>query len=432
VRKRLLTRDGFRLELAKRARLEMDEDRSGPSVLTILVEEMVVEQEANRLGIRVTKADFDQRYAEIDAQVKERSRGAQTLGDVIQLQKMSMDDFKARLEDQVRKERIASHKDHLGRALPKEDREKIAQIEIVIGQLMQRAVVVKEGLPAGVAATVNRQPITDAMFGAALETRLAETEVRRHLREVCLTILMNEEGLAATDADVEQALELDRPLYDRMRSEALKPEFRQLTYDAFLQMRYGAPVDELRKSPHRRGLFALRQRLYAQAHDADVLKAWQQGATAQYGASFVVTEILLSYEAKNTLASQVQRRTEPEALRLANDYLRRLRGGEPVDAIAKELKQRNDAGDKSILLERRLVYNRGNDLLVYPVLTTLADGAWGELVKDMSTVHVLRRESFRPAPPFEALKEVVKLNLVDQRAQEWIAEHTRDEVQVGK
>jgi len=27
---------------------------------------------------------------------------------------------------------------------------------------------------------------------------------------------------------------------------------------------------------------------------------------------------------------------------------------------------------------------------------------------------------------------VVKLNLVDQRAQEWIAEHTRDEVQIGK
>lgn len=433
VRGRLLTADEFRLALAERSKLELDEEKSGPNVvLTILVEEMVVEQEATRLGLRVTKEDFDRRYAELDGQVRDRSRGEQALADVIRIQKMSVADFRARLEDQIRKERIAAHPDHLGRSLPKDERERVAQIEIVIGQLMQRAAVVRQGLPAGTVATVNRQPITQAAFGAALETRLAETEVRRHLREICLTLLLDQEGLASTDAQVEQALELDRPLYDRMRSEALKPELRQLTFDAFLQLRYGAPVDELRKSPHRRGLFALRRRLHEQIHDADLLKAWETGARAEYGASFVVTEILMSFEIPKALVSQVKRRTREEALRLANDYLRRLRGGEPLDAVTKEIKKRNEGGDKSILLERRLSFNRGNDMRVFELASGLKDGQWGEVLETLSEVHVVLRESYRPAPAYEAIAPAVKLNLVDQRAQVWIEDHMRDEVQFAR
>ena len=314
VRGRDLSAADFEARLVERLRPEIRvSDSSALGVLQLLIEETVVLQEAARLGIRVSTEDYDRRYAEIDIEVRNRFGGAKSLANVIQEQKMTPQEFRTRIEDQIRKERIAGHPTYLGTSLPKDPSQRLAQVEVVIKQLMKKTIVELDAMPVGIVAKIGGAPITVAAFGAALRARLAESEVRRHLQEICISTLLDQEGLTFTAADVDQELELDRPLYERMRREALSPEKRELPFDGFLQLRYNASIDELHASPYRRGLFALRRRLREGVTDDDVLKAWTQGSQGEYGASIVVTDILVSFQIPKAVSEPAQRRTRDEA-----------------------------------------------------------------------------------------------------------------------
>jgi hypothetical protein len=429
----------FRLILAKRARAEMSDQNSGPfTVLQILIQETVVRQEAERLGIRVTSDDYGRRYDEIDRQVRERSGGAQTLADVVKLQRLSPEEFRARLEDVIRKERIASHPTNLGEGLPKDERAKLAQIEVVIGQVIQRAKVERDDLPPGIAARVGGEPITDAQFGKALQMRLAESEVRRHLQEHCLTLLLEHEGLGSTPAQVDAALEEDRPLWERMRVDAIDPQRQAISFDDFLLLLYGTNREELRSNPYRRGLFALRQRKAAEITEDDVRAAWVRGKATEYGPSVVATEVLLSFKIPNAVVEKAPRRTREEALRLANDVLRRIRGGEPADAVLKEIREKKDP---SFVVKRRAIMarendraavERDNDRPLWDALATLQDGEWSAPIETLSEVHLVRRETLRPAPTYEEIKAVVRGRLVDEKAQSWLQDAMRDRVVLAR
>jgi hypothetical protein len=400
-------------------------------VLAIVVEEEVVAQEASRLGIVVTPADVEAYYKSLDAQV--RADGAkrgevQTLDDVRKLQKMTAEEFRLRLEDQIRKERISAHPQYLGSGLPDDPHKRIAQIEVVIGELMKRAKVEREGLPAGVSIRVNGKPIPDERFGAMLEARLSTSEVRRWLKEYSLTILFGEEASRITDAQVEEEIEAARPQWQRAREEAVTPEMQTIDFETFLQMRFNAPVADLRTNPYRRGIFALRRQMRAAVTDEDVLKSYSSGTEGQYGASIVVTQIVVSFRAAATVAETVKRRAKDDALRLVRDFERRLKGGEPAETIEKEIKA---LGQRGVVFQKKLLWNRGNDLPLFPHAQALADGRWSEPIETMSEVTLLRRDQYRPAPSFEAVKPVVKEALVDERARSWVDTRWREQVQLG-
>ncbi len=430
VRGRDLTRAEFEARLVARVLLELaDPSSSATGVFQILIEEMVVMQEADRLGIRVTTEDYDRRYAQIDKQVRDQSGGERSLADVIGEQKLSGPEFRARLEDVIRKERIAGHPTYLGAALPKDEAARIAQVEVVIKQILKKAVVERTGLPAGVVARVNGVPMTVAAYGAALRSRLAESEIRRILQETCLTMLLDQEGLAFTPADVDQEIELDRPMFERMKLEAISSEKRDLSFEGFLQLRYAATPQELHDSAYRRGLFALRRRLRGEVTEDDVMKAWTAGLNDVYGPSIVVTDVLVSYQIEKAVVESVKRRSEDEARRVITDVARRLAAGEPLKTIEAEIKAR---GDRSMMVEHRAVINKGNDLLVYEAAMGLADGAWSQPVKVFSALHLVRREAYRPPPKFEEIKAVVKQHVVDQRAQLWLQDRMRDDVVIAR
>jgi hypothetical protein len=302
-------------------------------------------------------------------------------------------------------------------------------MEVVAGELMKRAKLEKDGLPAGVAVRVNGKPISDEAFGASLEMRLGSSEVRRYLHEYCLTLLLGDEAAQITDAQVEEEIEAARPLWQRMLEEAVKPEMKELDFESFLQMRYSAPVAELRRSPYRRGIFALRRRIRVGVSDDDVLKAFAAGTQGEYGPSIAVTEIVISFRASNTVAEPVKRRARDEAFRLIRDYERRLKGGEPAATIEKEIKA---LGQRGIVFQRRQLLNRGNDLPLFGPVQAVPDGRWTEPIETMSEVTLLRRDSYRPAPKFEAIKPLVKESLVDLRARDWIETRAREQIQLSQ
>jgi len=430
VRGRDLTRADFDARLVLRMLPELaDPASSATGVFQILIEEMVVRQEADRLGIRVSTEDYDRRYAQIDKQVRDQSGGERSLADVIREKRMTGPEFRARLEDVIRKERIAGHPTYLGDALPKDEAARVAQVEVVIKQILKRAVVEREGLPAGVVAKVNGEPMTVAAYGASLHARLAESEIRRIVQETCLTMLLDQEGLAFTPTDVDQELELDRPMWERMKLEAIAAEKRDLPFEGFLQLRYGATLAELHDSAYRRGLFALRRRLRGSVTEDDVMKAWTQGSQAEYGPSIVVTDVLVSFQIAKAVVEPVRRQTVEDARRVIADIARRIAAGEALKTIEAEFKAR---GDRSVLVERRAVINKGNDLKVYETAMGLADGTWSQPVEGLSEMHLVRREAYRAPPKFEDVKAVVRQHLVDQKAQSWLQDRMRDDVVIAR
>lgn len=430
VRGRDLTIADFEARLVARMLPELaDPASSATGVFQILIEEMIVRQEAGRLGIHVSTEDYDRRYAQIDKQVRDQSGGERSLADVIREKKMTGPEFRARLEDVIRKERIAAHPTYLGDALPKDEGARVAQVEVVIKQILKKAVVEREGLPAGVVAKVSGVPMTVAAYGAALHSRLAESEIRRIVQETCMTMLLDEQGLSFTPADVDQELELDRPMYERMKLEAISPEKRSLAFEGFLQLRYGATLEELHTSAYRRGLFALRRRLRASVTEDDVMKAWTAGADGDYGPSVVVTDLLVGFQNPKAVVETARYRSEEEARRLIADYARRLAAGETSKAIEAEIKAK---GDRSILVERRALIRKGNELLLYEAAMGVADGAWSAPLPVFSAMHIVRREAYRPPPKLEEVKAVVKQHVVDEKAQLWLQDRMRDDVVIAR
>lgn len=427
VRGRDLTDAEFEARLVERLKSEwFEQGSSALGVFQFLVEWMVVLQEAQKLGIRVTTEDYDREYAKQDDAVRAQFRGEKTLADLIREQEMAPQVFRERIEDWIRKERIAERKIP---ALAKDPRARVAQVEVVIADSIKKAIIEKDGLPVGLVAKVNGEPVTVAKYGNELRVRLAKSEIQRHLGEICITMLIEQEGLPFTSSDVDRELEFDRPMWERMRTEALTAEKRELPFDGFIQLRYNASTDELHKSPYRRGIFALRRRIREGLGEDDVLKAWTRNSQTTYGPSIVVTDILVSFEIPNAVSQPTKRRTIEEARRIMADFARRLAANEPLKTIEAEIKAR---GDSSMLVEHRAVIHHGNDRLVYEAAMALTDGQWSTPWDTLSAMHLVRREKYRPAPTFDEVKAVVRQHLVDEGAQLWLQDRMRDDIVMRK
>jgi parvulin-like peptidyl-prolyl isomerase len=432
--KDVLLRD-FRRVLVERVRKDLADPRSGPStVLQIVIEETVVRQEADRLGLSVSSDDYAARYRQLDQQTREKSRGEQSLADVIKAMGMPPEVFRTRVETMIRKDRIASHKSYLGDTLPKDENARLAQVDVVAGQLMQRAKLEREGLPAGVVARVNGADIGEERLGEELYLRLGESEVVRYLKEHCITLLLEAEGLTFTPEDVDAALKLERPVYEQMLEEAIDPNHRALSFDDFLLVRYGVPVAELKASAYRRGLFALRMKYWHKATDADVVKQYQGGADTEYGGSVVCTQFVFGFAGSKQVTAREARPSREEALRRAQELLRRARTGakpESADALRAEI-ERTKPPSQAAFRKGLFKSIRSSDLPVFEAALALADRTWSEPVETMSEFHVLYREYGRPAPSFEKIRPLVRHHWVDQKARSFVEDALRDDVQLAR
>src|SRR4029453_8035578 len=96
--------------------------------------------------------------------------------------------------------------------------------------------------------------------------------------------------------------------------------------------------------------------------------------------------------------------TKEEAERLVRDYERRIRSGESLAAIEKEIRA---AKDRGLVFSRRVIYKRGNDQLVFDQACPVSDGAWAPVKETMSEFHLVRRERLRPAPKFDEVKDLI-------------------------
>jgi hypothetical protein len=419
----------YEILLARRLRPEASADPQSPAatILEVLIRETLLAQEASRLGIVVGSREVDAEYKRQDDQVRLKSNGASTLADLIQQADEDRAVFLANLRDFVLEERIARHPSHLGDKIPRDDNAKIAQINVVVGQLMQRAAVERTGLPPGVVARVNGVPIREEEYGKALALRLVRDRQRDLLWEHCATMLFQglttSQGVALTDADIERAIAVDRARFARIRALDVRPEMQSVTYEAWVQARNGnRPLEELKKDPFFRGRLAIGTYFRGRITDDEVRVAWTKSHESMYGPSAVVTHVQATFKAKNALTEPVKRRTRDDAMRLVKDYERRIRSGE-VEKVLKEIRALKDP---SLTAEVRRVRASGNLLQLYDAVATLRDGEWAPPFETISEWNLVRRDRFTPAPSFEEAKDDVREDLVTLKMQSWLDDQRRD------
>jgi hypothetical protein len=419
-----VTRAEFHRHLAQRLRVDLQDPKSPASTtLRMAIEEVVVAQEAARLGVAVTKADVDARYAEIDAAVRQKSNGETNLADLMKLQQTPIEEFRHNLFQLVSKERVASHPDHLGPDLPKDENARLAQIEVVTDQLMSRSRIERDGLPEGVVVRVNGQPIDDEAFGRALDLR---THTAPYLAEYVQALLLRD--LALTEEAFDRALQKDRLVYERVRLLDPRPETQAVSFEEYLRARHGRGLDELRHDPYFRGLLALKERFRAEVTDDDVIKEWTAKAKSSYGPVLQVLDVVVSFRLPNAVFEPVARRSKEEAQAIAAEYARRLRGADAEKALAEIRGRRTPEGrpDRSVQAVHRALRNDETDGLLFEAASKVEDGQWTPPFETLSEVHVVRRDRLVPAPTFEQAKELVRHDLVVFRANRWLSDQLRD------
>jgi hypothetical protein len=415
----------FHRHLARRLGPELDDEKSPTShTFRMAVEEKVVEQEARRLGIAVTEADVDARRADIETALREKSGGRATLDDLMRSTQTSPEEFRRNLRMQVTKEKVASHAAYLGPRLPKEENARLAQIEVVMGQILARAKVERDALPEGVVARVNGEPFTEEELGKAIDLRM---RTAKYLAEYVQSLLLRD--LSITDEEFDAAVARDRAVFERMRALDPQPEMRTVTYEQFLEATQGRPLEVLRRDPYYRGITALKARVRSEVTDDDVRKEWVANATKRYGAVLHVLDLQVTFKIPNAVVEPVQRRSREEAQRLVADYARRIREGEPVERIVAEIEARKTADgrpDRSIQAVRRAVRDVDNAQIVFQHAIGLKDGEWSRPFETISEFHLVRRDRLVPAPTFEEAAEQVRQDLVIHRANRWLHDQLND------
>ncbi len=435
-----LPRSRLAVVVAERNRMRLQEAGSGPTtVLRQMIEERAVRQEAKRLGIEVLDEEVQAKLDELDTEVKQKTLGRKNLAQVVREQRTSMGELRANLKNQLLKERIAAHPENLGDTIPKDDNLRIIQTEVVITKLLKKTDVKyhwkvatqlegsETDLPQNVVAAVNGQEITVRQYGEELLLRLPVSDIRQVLVEECKAALTRE--VALTVEEMTEVIAQEKKNWLAWRDKASQEAFRHVDYEEYVKLRYHLDLEQMRTDRYFRGLFGLIRQERQKITPEQVRKQWEDNREGRYGDAIRVYDVEILFAPQNPLLGQRTGRDRKEALRLANDYLRRIGTGVTFDQLAREVNARvNKDGkpDPSIRARRLLVRNTASGRLLFEKAKDMKDGQVSRPFETLSEVHVIRRESFEPAPTFEDLEDGILESMAQQNANTWLDEQVSD------
>jgi hypothetical protein len=430
---RILTLRGLGQALVQASKQELMEPGSGElTTLRQMSEERVVRQEAKALGVAVTDADVDARSREVDAAVRAKTNGKETLRDVIYKQlRSNLPEFRLGLRHLILKERIAAHPKHLGPSLLRQSEERrLAQVQVVVTTLLERARIEygvatalqpePKPLGAGVIATVNGEPITGEEFGLDLARRLPVDDVKRVLDHEVRSVLT--EGTALSEEEMGATIEEERKNWNEWRELSTQEAWKSVSFDDYVKARWRISLEDLRRSRYYRGYFGLVRAVRGEVTPEAVAKEFQDEREGLYGESVRVTDVNVGFVQKNQF-TRSDLRDRKEALRAANEILVQKESGVPFDQIVRGV---NAKQDRSFTASQRRLRNTDADRILFDRAKSMRDGEVA-VVETISAVHVLRREARLPPPSFEEVRGMIQEGLVRQRAEAWLAERVRDE-----
>lgn len=431
-----LTFDGFCLSAGQQSLADLKRQRSGPrAVLEQLIEELMVRQEAKRLGIVVTDEDVDKRWRDWDNQLRVKSNGAVTLEDELEKQGTTDAEFRAQVAHMLRKERIAADMHWLGKQMPANDSARLRQISIVIATLrdktpVQYGVLLVENvqqhtkpakLAPGVVATVRGVPITMAEYGRALVIRLPASKVREYLDRECKTALMTLKGIGLDDAQLQQEIQHLEKLWPLERELQRDEVWRTVSFKDRFETQFSMTMADVKQSRYARGLLGLVRKMREEVTNADVEKEYQKQRKGRYGPYLVVQDISIGFAQKEGFSTGG--RTLVQARHIANGFARRLAEGISFDKLSAEVNARRD---RTMQAARIHLVKTDEDLVLYEQAARMRDGDVSTPFETLAEVHVMKRIGARPARTLAEVAPHAREMLARRRAKQWIEDKLRD------
>lgn len=435
-----LTWEGLGRVLVSRVLKDLNDPGSG--ALTILrgeIEELLVRQEAARLGLAVSPAELAAEREALSARVRLSSGGTQTLEELRQGKGMSAERFDGMLRMEILKRKVAEHPQHLGK-LPADEKQRMNQISVVIIELHKQAKLAW-GVPNAMAkhvplepetlVLVNDAPLTRAQYGRALLESLPEDDVREALERECATKVLEAEGKALVGAVMVDELALRERLWPVQRSMMGDDRWRRLEFDQYLTGVLSRKREEIQDDRYLRSFWGLVRSLRSGITDEDVRKDFEAKKESDYGAAVLVDGLQVGFVRKAGVFGSNEGRDKRSALQVVHGALRSIATGRPFSDVAKEVvKQHQDPKtglpDPTVREGRRRLFNSEGDKLLYDAAMLLKDGEVSTVVETLGEVYVLRRVELEPARRLEEIRDVVREQLAVQAAQKYLMDATRD------
>ena len=438
-----LTFDGLCKTAAQQKQHElMNPGSTVASALRQVMEERIIQQEAQRLGLSVTEQDVTNHLKTIDKQVRERSGGNTTIRDVMRQKNVTMNEMRNSIAHQLRLTAVAKHPSNLGDSMPKNDRERLSQLKVVLDKIVSRTTkhyyvatafqkkptAMDAGAKNWIASvqvhpSVPKSVITRAQFGRELVMRLSGSEVRAILDRECKTGLMASAGVSLKDEEFDAEVAYARKIWDIERKLSSQEAFSTVTYDNFIEAKHGLTPDEMKSKRYYRGHFGLLRRFRATVTEEQIRKEWEEGKETTWGPFILVTDVQIEFKQDNERFARKSVRHKKQAVKLAREVGRQLAAGMGLDQIVRGI---NSKKDPTFIARKRRLRPTDADFLLYKRAFVMKDGDLSSPIETISHMHVLKRERFYEAPTYAEVRPLVKEWIARREARKWIEEQVLD------
>lgn len=437
-----VTRQTLARALSKKLEKDLQEGKSAAfTILRGLIEEVLVRQEAKRLGIQVSPQEVTARMGQLDTRLRNESGGLQTLADLRKSKGMPEAVLRNSLLIEVLKERVAAHPQHLG-ALPADDKKRASQISVVVIELHKKATILwgvsnpfqpqPAALGIDTLALVNGEAVTRDQFGERLFDFLDEEELRDILQQECATKVLETEGVMLSEADMDAELAYRAKLWETQRLLISQEAWRTIGYEEFLKASLKKSKDEVKAERYFRSYYGLMRRERTKVTDDAVVKEFEDKKESQYGPAILVHEFQVYFDRKNAVFTSERGRDHREALQIASMVRNQVTGaGRPFSDVVKEVTRqyidpKTRMPDPGVREAKRRLFNVPADKILFDEAMKLRDGEVSQMVETLAEVHVMKREGSEPGFKLEQVREAVREFLAGLNAQDLLEKIARD------
>jgi hypothetical protein len=390
-------------------------ESTASSVLQRVVTEHVTSRACRERGIAATAEDVARRRAELDASVKKRTGGRQTLDDILMAQVVSRRALEARLRGDLHAKALAAAG---------------ADVAQLVGEAEIRVFAPNAAYPSARSADgdvfliVDGVPVGVVDFGARLLANIGAGRVRAILDAECRSRLAALQGARLSEEDMAEEIRFLADL--QALEERFDPEevWETVYLHGDRKERHARQPEELPESPHARSLFGLVKRYREAATAEDVRRAWEAKRDSTYGPHVRVTDVRIEYRRASDVFGGGPKRTRSEALRLARSYLAEIDAGLSFDALVRRIQE---AAEPGVTAERLRLYQTDRSRILLDRALAVRDGEVAPLFETLSEVHLLRREAAEEAPAFETIEKLVRERLARERVRNWFEDMMADQ-----
>jgi hypothetical protein len=373
----------------------------------------LVQQEETRRGIAVSEAEVEAKVREAREELRGAPGPKKTLEELLTARKMTLDQLKRELRDQIALERMVRRDLRLGDSVAVQDGHISKWIADVRGQAKLRGL--REGLRPGVVAMVNGEEVLEADIIRELADRVPRSELQTlvdHLvDEKIIEKLMAEQRVGVSESDVEGMV---KNLEDTVHK---RPGMDGVTLESYLDASNKTLEDIHKQFRHAIGL---RKIVAGQVTEAQLRLAFQEFQEAYTGKTVHAEHIVALAVNVHTMQPKDEQAFD-RALAKIQNIEARIRGGASFEEMA--LKESEDPGSAKKAGDLGFIRRLGDVTEgVAAMVFLLKVNEVSPPVRSAYGYHLVKVVEVRPGKPvrFEDVREQVLKDVVVATCDRWL------------